>query len=218
MTLLAGTIIANARERHPSFDQTRTSNKVALNFLSAYARELQGKITTIDPEAIRLNQTTALPLAVHANGIALPANRHVVEVVALDSAGKEYPVNLIPATHRLDRTTKAASAWQIGATLYLTSPASLWARMANIAVAYVPIPTPLTTLTGATGTLAVPDTAELCLTERVAAFMAKRAPAEAKVDVAGFLRDAIEAEGSFLTDIANRLTGQMIQTRDVYDP
>lgn len=218
MTLLAGQIIDSARGHHPAFDPTRHPNKVLLQYLSACARELHGKVTRLDPEALRTEQTQAMPLAVHEDGIALTANRHVVEVVGFDAEGNEHPVELIPATHRLDRGIRAASCWQIGATLYLTSPATLWERITSLGIAYVPIPATLSTLTGATGTLAVPDTAENCLINKVAAFMAKRTPKSEGVDTAQFAADATASEEAFLADIANRLTGQVIRTRDVYDP
>ena len=215
MTLLAGTIIDAARSRHPAFDHSRHPNKVVLTYLSALVRELHGKVTKIDPDALRVEQAENLPLADHEAGITLDTNRHVIEVVAFDADEAEYPVEVIPATHRLDRSIKAASCWQIGSTLHLTSPASLWERMTRLGIALVPTPTALSALTGATGTVALPDTAELVLTEKCAAFMAKRADLPS---VVGFLADATAAEDAFLADIANRHTGTVVRTRDVYDP
>lgn len=215
MTLLAGGIIDQARGRHAAFDATRHPNKVVLQFLSAYVRELHGRVTKLNPEALRTNTDTALPLAVHADGIALGDERMVVEVVAKDADDNEFPVDLIPATHRLDRGIRAASAWQIGSTLYLTSPASLWQRMAVIGIASVPIPVTLAALTSA---IALPDTAEKALVEQAALFMAKRSDTDTKIDRAAFAAEAEKSETLFLDDISNRMTAQVFRTRDVYDP
>lgn len=215
MTLTAATIIEQARGRSPVFDPTRHPNKVVLQFLSAKVRELHGRVTKIDPEAVRSDVSAALPLADHAAGIDLGTTRHVVEVVAFDTRGSEYPVSIIPATHRLDDAITPACCWQIGSRLYLTSPASLWQRMVRVVAAVVGVPG---TLTGVADTIALPDAAELALVEACAAFMARRAPADAKLDVRGMIAYATDCEAAFLEDVANRLTGQVIQTRDVYRP
>lgn len=218
MTLVASDIIDQARGRSAAFDVSRHPNKVVLQFLSAKVRELQGKVTKIDPESVRSDITTALPLANHAAGIALGEQRMVVEVVALDSAGTEYPVTLLPATHRLDEATPIAAAWQLGQRLYLTSPASLWTRMVSLAIAVVPTSSTIAALATA---IPLPDAAELALVEACAAFMAKRHPVDPKtpaVNVSLLVSEAKEAESHFLIDVANKLTGQVILTRDVYRP
>ncbi len=217
MTLTAAGIIDQARGRHAAFDPTRHPNKVVLQYLSAYVRELHGKVAKRDPEALRSNVDQVLPLAVHENGIALADNRLVVEVVAQDARGYQYPVDLIPAQQRLDRGVRSASAWQIGNVLYLTSPATLWTRMVKVGIALVSVPVPLATLAA---TIPLPDTAELALVEKCAAYMARRhrQSKDEPLDVTLALAAAAEAEAEFLADITNRLTAQVFRTRDVYDP
>lgn len=220
MSLTAGSIIDQARGVHRVFDLTRHPNKVVLQFLSRYAKELHGRIAAVDPDAVREDVVTNLPLADHAAGIALPENRMVVEATGVDARNTQYPIDVIPATHRNDRGIRWASAWQIGAVLYLMSPATAWSRITSIAVAIVPTPDSVTTLGSA---LALPDAAENVLVEQTAAFMARRHAMEAdpkapRLDLSVFMGSAKDAEAAYLKDVVNRLSGQLVRTRDVYDP
>ncbi len=215
MSLTAGTIIDQARGRSQTFDLTRHPNKVVLQFLSAKVRELHGKVAKIDPEAIRTEVTADLPLSDHEAGIALGTTRFVAEVVAFDANESEFPITLLPATHRLDEATSTASAWQIGDRLYLTSPAALWTNVVRISVALVGVPDSLTSLASV---VALSDAAEMALVEACAAFMARRSDVALKLDVRGIVAYAQECEKTYLEDVANRLTGQVFQTRDVYRP
>jgi hypothetical protein len=212
MPLTASTIIDQARGRDARFDVSRIPNKVALQFLSAKVRELHGKVARIDPEQVRSDISTPLPLADHEAGIDLGTTRYVSEVVGFDANGAEYPITLIPATHRLDATVSMQSAWQIGSRLYLTSPAANWQRIVTIVAAIVGVPA---TLTGLNDAVALPDAAELALVELLSAFFAKRVGLKNYRD---YVADAESAEQRFLEDVANRITGQVLQTRDVYRP
>lgn len=221
MPHIAGEVIDEARGRHAAFDRSRHPNKVVLQYLSGYVRELHGKIARIDPDAVRSEQVTALPLLVHDDGITLPENRLVVEAVVADSASRTYPLTIIPASHRFDRRTLAQSVWQIGNVLYLSSPSTLWTNYAAIGVALVATPATLTALTGAEGTIDLPDTARHALVEAVAAYMARRLPLDPKhplVDPRQFQAISTAAEESFLADVLNNLSGKTFLTRDVYRP
>lgn len=220
MPLTAASVIDQARGVHRVFDVTRHPNKVVLQFLSRYAKELHGRVAAIDPEVSREITTATLPLADHAAGIALPENRLVVEVYGVDGNQLEAPIDLIPATHRNDRGVRWASAWQIGSTLFLMSPASGWQRLASIKVGLVATPSSLTSLASE---IALPEAAENVLVEQTAAFMARRHamendPKAPKLALSEFMQTAKDAEAAYLKDVTNRLSGQVVRTRDVYDP
>lgn len=217
--LTSGSIIDQARGRHAGFDISRHPNKVVLQFLSAFTKQLHGRIAKIDDEALRLDATFPLPLANFAAGIPLPMNRNVVEVLAVEPTnGRRFPLNIVPMRARHDRNVSIGACWIEGSTLFLSFPEQNWQNMSAIVVGYIPVPVPLANLNDV---LAVPDTAELACVESCAAFMAKRMPIDPKGGTAQyevFKTDAAEAERAFLEDIINRQTGQTFQTRDVYNP
>jgi hypothetical protein len=217
MALLVGDVIDSARDRHVAFDRERCPQGMAIRMLSEYAIELHGKVMEIDEDVLRVEFSTNLPLAVFANGIALPANRTVVSVAALATGAnaRTFPVDLIPAEQRFDYNTPAAAAWQIGDVLYLRGDAQQWLNVASIAIATVPIPAPLTRSTDA---LFLPDTAKRALAENVALAFALRGHSDEAlpaIDTAAFAARAARAEESYLDEVRNRLTGRSFHTRDV---
>jgi len=222
MAILTGTVLDKARDRHASFDEKRVPVRMARRFLSDYVRALHGKITAIDPEALRVQLLTNLPLANHDAGIALPANRYIASVMAIDPATsnpqQNYPIALLNAQTKDAWNAPVAAAWQIGDTLFLRSPASLWTGLGSIGIAYVPLPVELAT---AADVLPVPDAAELACVENLALFMARRGSMDSSappIDVGVFAQIAAAAEQTYLDDVINRLTGQVFLTRDVWPP
>lgn len=211
MTLLAGSVIDAARDRHVSFQPKHQPSGPMLRFLSRYVRELHGKIARLDEDILRVEEVVVLPLADHTAGIVLPANRTIVEIAAVPVDGSDpVIIDLIPAATRNDRNAPFAAAWQVGDRLYLRSPATAWNRMTAVGIWTVPIPVPLV---NAASELPVPDTAENAVVEALAAFMASRVPG---LDVGQFKAIAAEAERVFLDDVQNRLGGRTFRTRDVW--
>jgi hypothetical protein len=219
MPLLAGDVIDSARDRHAEFDPRRQPDKMLLRTLSDYVAHLSGRITAIDPDALRIEESYELPLADFDAGIALPANRYIAEIVAKDpdtaARPRSYPVALIGAEQRFARNGPLAAAWQIGDRLYLRGPAETWRFMGSIAVAYVAQPVALATLEDV---LALPDSAKLACTEYLALFMARRAGAKANPPIAieTFASAASGAESALIEDVKNRLTGRVFFTEDVW--
>jgi hypothetical protein len=217
MTLLAGDVIESARDRHMAFVRELAPQGMCLRILTQYHRELLGKIARIDEDVLRVDTVTAMPLAVFANGIALPANRTVVAVSAVPTNpnARPFDVTLVPVALRNDRSTPGAAAWQAGDVLYLRGDATNWQNVASIAIATVPVPAPV--LTSATA-LAVPDTAERAMVENVARALALRGPAKEglpPIDTSAFIATAADAETAFLNEVRNRLTGRAYHTRDL---
>jgi hypothetical protein len=223
MAIVTATVIDKARDRHAAFDRKRIPDRMARRFLSDFCRQLHGRIEALNPSALRVDLAVALPLADFDAGIALPAGaRFIAEIVAKEpdtvANPRSYPVRLIPVEQRSAPNGPLAAAWQVGNTLYLRSPASLWRYIGSLAVAYVPFPVELADVNAV---LPVPDAAELACVERVAEFMARRGstdPSAPPIDLGGFTSVADRAELAYLDDVKNQLTGMVIVTADEYQP
>lgn len=221
MPLLAGNVIDAARDRHAAFGPQRHPNKAALRFLSAYVKQLHGKVLAINPDALRVDVTASLPLTTFDDGIALPANTQaIVEVVGrypAATARSPYPITLIDASARNALNAPRGAAWRVGDTLYLRSPDTLWRDFDAIVFAVVTLPGSLAALDD---TLAVPDAAEMACIEQVAAFFAGRVAQEEETRIAldRFDQKAAEAEGHYLATVTAALTGTTFFTQDVWHP
>lgn len=217
MALLAGDLIDEARDLHPAFDKNRNPQKIVRRELSRYVTRLLSKIDQIDEAALTIEAETVMPLAVFANGIVLPANRNVQEVVAVDAQGRKYPVEIIPAGQR-DSIRQAATAWIINGVLYLNGTAATWNQVAKVAVRYTPVAGQVAT--DAT-VVPLPDSARPPIIAALAAFMAKRGHTDKDGDlppviVDGFRADLRESEGEFLEEVGNSRTSQVFRVRDVW--
>lgn len=218
MALLAGDVIDEARDRHPAFDRNRNPQKVVRRELSRYVSRLLGKIDLIDEAALSLEVSTAMPLAIFANGIVLPANRGVREVVAVDAQGKRYPLDLIPVGQRSDRTTRVASVWIVNGVLYLNGSAATWSGITSIAVSYTPLAGPVV---ADDDVLAVPDNALSACVEALALFMARRGHTDKDGDIPpivfqDFVDQSAKAEREFLEEVGDSLSSQTFRVRDTW--
>lgn len=217
MTLLAGDVIDAARDRHVAFDREWAPQGMMLRFLSQYVRRLHSLIAEIDEDVLRVETNTVLPLADFAAGIALPANRTIVGIVAQET-GTNNPrtidIALVPANLRNDRNTPAAAAFQIGNKVYLRGKASDWTRYGSVAISTVPV---------IAGVVKSSDVIDLwtdpleALADAVALAVARRGPREGAppITLGSFEKAAASSETAFLDEIRNRLTGRSYQTRDV---
>lgn len=218
MALLAERVIESARDRHAAFDRRRVPDPSALRFLSAYRKELAGKVAAIDETQLAVEQTEAMPLGDFDGGITLDANRYIAGVVARDNspAPRTIPIDLIPWAQRNDINSPLAAAWEVGGVLYLRGPETAWRFITEIGILMVPSLT--TDLAALSDDVALPAEAEKALVENTAYFMAKRGhndPNLPAISLAAFAEEAARAEASYLADVANRNTGRHFRTRDV---
>lgn len=220
MSLLAGNVIDAARDRHAAFDPKRHPNKMALRFLSSYVKQLHGKITAIDEDAVRVEITAGLPLADFSAGIPLPVNTRFVAAASVTypspSTFSPVPLTIIASGERNAFNTPAGAAWQVGGALYLAGDATRWKAFNSIAISVVTLPVDLVALQDV---LAVPDAAELACVEAVALFFAKREVQESsgdpKIGLSAFVATATDAEKSYLNDVMNNVAGRTFYTLDV---
>lgn len=211
MALVAGKVIDAAREYHVSFDPKAHPDKLCLGFLSRYVRQLHGKIVAIDPDAVRVEVTTALPLVDFDAGVALPANvRYVAEVAVryrAPSTLPPVPLDVIQSDERNARNRPPGAVWTVGSVLFLAGNAQSYTNFDQIAISVVLLPVALAVLEDL---LPVPDAAEAACVEAVAGFLAGRV-ADAKVSLTG-------AERAYLDDLGNNVSGRTFYTQDVWQP
>jgi hypothetical protein len=221
MALLAGSVIDAARDRHTAFDRKTHPSKMLLRYLSRYVKQLHGKITAIDEDAVRVEIVASFPLADFGNGIALPANtRYVAEASVTYPAPSTFapaPLEIIQSSERNARNAPANGAWQVAGSLHLAGTADRWKQFDTIAISVVTTPVDLVTLDDL---LAVPDAAEGACVEALALFMAQREAQESdgdpKIALSPFVAAFSDAEKSYLDDVKNNVSGRTFYTLDVY--
>jgi hypothetical protein len=191
---------------------------MVLRMLSRAHSRLLGVIAGIDPDLLRVETSTALPLADHADGLTLPANRNVVAVTVLQTGAnaRSFDVPIVPAHLRDDKDTHPAAVYQIGNVLYLRGTAQDWRNIASVAVATIPVPLDITASTGA---LVVPDEAFDCLVQAVALDLARRGlvpPVDGlpPIDLRAFIEFARDSEQAFLTEVRRRVSRRVAHTVD----
>lgn len=170
-TLVAGDLIRSARDEHPSFDARRHPDPVLLRALSRKQKSLVSKVIRSNSEAFVTDLETTFPLADFDAGITLPDIKYPARAEVQDAQGNKRDVDII--------AWELANNYTMGAyirngVLYLTGIAQDWVSWALIRLYYMPEVEALTKLTGATGTLVLPNSAEPCLVSYLAYFMAKR--------------------------------------------
>lgn len=221
MPLLAGSVIDQARDRHAAFDRQHHPAKGALRFLSSYVKQLHGKVTRLDSSIITLSLDTALPLAVHEDGITLPAGTRLVQEAVANPATTAFvepvPVAVLDFAQRFAPNAPRLAGWQQAGVFYLRSPNTLWSRCSSVTLTLSVLPLDLSTLED---TLAIPDAAELACVEAVASFFADRESQERETRISPdrFVAKAADAEAQFLNDVVTNLSGRVFFTQDTYQP
>lgn len=170
MPLVAGTVIDEARDLHPSFDTQTHPDKICLRFLSRWQAEVLGRALIVYPTLFDDAVTVVpLPLASFDAGYTLTEPLALSDVVVLIGS-YEYPVTLIPYESRFDPQPLYAG-WVINRTLYLSGEESKWTGATELRLRYTTQPADLTALAD---TLVIPDAAKTAAVTAIAAFMAGR--------------------------------------------
>jgi hypothetical protein len=216
MAVTAGDIIEGARDQHPSFDERRHPGRMLLRVLSGYHRDLCIKAVHQNEAILASSQTTLLPLAVFATGIALPAYQylHGGTVVPVATGSDPAPLTIVPWANRF-QAARFPAGYVLGATLFLLGAATDWTPYASIVLSYTPI---AGELTASNSVLLLPDTAAATCEAALALVMANRGTADPgmpPINVGRFAQLADEAERTFLDDIFLRRGNQTNLVREV---
>lgn len=215
MALVAGTIIDEARDWHPTFNVRDHPDKALLRALDQYQRTLIARIVQVNEDYSRTILTTALPLATFANGITLPANLLVTGAEFLDISGNRHEVDLRPMMYRDDPAPRYTLF--IGANVaYLRGAAQDWNAIQSIDIAYIPVPTALALLTDV---LTIGDSARRSLVMHLCYMMATRGTTRSDVpplNPDGFRRDWMRTEEEFLYEVATMRAGQTFTVREIW--
>lgn len=215
MPLTAGTVIETARDVHPAFEERRVPARALLRQLSAYHKELVGKVAHMDESAITATATFPFPSNTFPS-LALPAYDYLRGATL--RSGTDHSdtraLVIIPWAARKD-PGPFPSAWIDGANLVLQGRDLDWGAWDQLEVEYVPNAPDLTALSS---TFLVPDTALGTLAAHLARFMARRGhmdPALPPIPLSLLEQQAHDAEEAFLRDIFLRRGAQTIVTREV---
>lgn len=166
----AGTIIDEARDLHPSFVVRHHPNKVLLRQLERREKEMLRRALEINEDYRSATLTTAMPLAVFANGITLPTGVTPTGADYIDAAGDRFEIQLRPWHHRGDPAPLRTGYVKAG-VVYLRGIAADWNGATSVLIYHTPAVTALTTLTSV---LAIGDEAKDHLVADLAYFMARR--------------------------------------------
>ncbi len=177
-SLVAGDLIDEARDEHPTFDDRRHPGKALRRRLNRYQRELIPEITTRNRSILTDVLEQSLPLADFAAGVVVPDYSYpaVVEIEGPPEAGE-----LKNRTFDIDIVEWAArhgyhmASYLRNNVLYLTGTARDWNGLTTLRFYYVP---EVDDLTAPTSTLILPNSARSCLVANLAAFMASRGRTE----------------------------------------
>src|SRR5574342_491449 len=102
MTLLAGTLIDEARDLHVSFSDRDHPTKLLLRELDRYQKALLSRALIINEDYLNSVQQTAMPLAVFANGITLPVGAIPTRAEFVDTHTHSHELEIKPWAYRQD--------------------------------------------------------------------------------------------------------------------
>jgi len=171
MSLIAGDLLADAEAlAYPYVADGAVAPVPLLRTLSALDAEVTGMIVSVAPHLLVVNATPiSVVFATNATGYTLVAARSYVDFKLEDSDNVFYPVRIVP-TKQLDKTVGPHPCAVVeGVTLFpVDAQGNRWQSTSSdrrywrggedtLHYRYVVPDIRLTTLTGATGTLASPD-------------------------------------------------------------
>lgn len=220
-SLVAADLIQSARDEHPLFDDRRHPKLILLRALSRCQRRLVPKINRVNTKFLTEELETALPLADFAAGITLPDYSFPVGVEVQSPSSVQGGTNIfaVDIISREARLRYALCVYIRNNVLYLSGDANDWVGFTYVRFYYVAEVDPLTTYTGAGGTLVLPNAAEPCLVAYLSHFMAKRTQKAEGVeapDKRTFREGWKEAERDFLDELAMHTQAEVSVVRDVF--
>ena len=218
MTLLAGTLIDEARDMHVSFDARHHPPKALLRELDRYQGELLSRALQMNEDYLSSTLQTALPLATFADGIGISADHIPTRAEAVDLHGDPHDLTLLPWAYRQDPAPRIAG-YINSSRLFLRGTAADWTLFTRIDLFLRPRPAALTALAGTDGELTIGDASRNALVTRLARFMAFRGHTEAETPKPSPQEyDDLwrEAEARFIEEVADMRSGESFNIREVW--
>jgi hypothetical protein len=200
MTLVAGTVIDEARDLHPSFDPQTHPDKICLRFLSRWQKATLQRALTIYQGLIDGGLTIIpLPLVDFDAGEALADVMSLVDITVTVGL-QTYPVTILPYHARFDPQPEFA-CWFVNGVLYLAGKPNDWTQASKLTVRYLEVPADLI---DKTSPLVLPDHALSAAVHAIAGFIAGRGISRTQgvnADPAYFQGLAVEAEAAWLESL-----------------
>jgi hypothetical protein len=177
MALDIDSLIEQARDTHPAFDDTMNPDGMLLRYATRLERELvsecykrrKGVISTVD--------SIALPLANFSAGEVFPVAGNEPALFVRGGTvlkdGIAQSVAFVTEWEHRERPPVFPSFYLLMGVLYLTAREQDWLGWDELQVVYVPQPQPL----GPGSVLSLPDSVESVVVRELAAFLAERTPA-----------------------------------------
>ncbi len=208
-SLTAGAIITEARDHHVSFDDRRHPDRTLFRLLSSYQRSIVAKVARVNPALCASNLFVTLPLADFAAGVTLPSFTYVLPHPTLITENNQIrePIDLINATLQSDFEQPRKFAYLQGNQLFLGRRAENYQAYTQLRLQIVLTPPDLVSLDDP---LVLPDYAEDAYAGHLSSKMAMRADPP----VAALAGN--QAEGDFLTTVAQQKGAEASHTRDVF--
>lgn len=215
--MVTADVIRSARSLHPTFDKNRHPDRMLVETLSRYQRELLARIIRLDDSLAVTFFDTPLPLADFDSGIALPAYKYPssVEVTHVGAAGHQRvaTVDLVPWQ---DHKAYHGAAYIRNGVLYLTGRAQSWAGFSNVRFYYIPEPDAVDL--SLEGTLDfLPQAAEPVVVAYLCKVMAGRGghgPNEVAPNVGQFTKDWRDSESYFFDEIGHHTQAVVSTVKD----
>lgn len=198
--MIAKNVITAARDLHMGFDPNSHPDAGAVRFLSGYMTELMGKALMRYPSLWSDEQEVALPLATFAAGAALDSPFFLDDVVGQVGTGQD-PIRIVPYEHRHDNGLPGRFVYTVNGMLFLSGVAGDWSPYESLVVRYAKVPT---ALVADTGTIPLPDNAEMALRYALAHFWSGRGSQRQDVEAPSsryFESQHMKAEDSFLESL-----------------
>lgn len=173
MSFPASDIIADARLRHPLFDDKVLPTPVALGLLDGYVRRLRADVMNRFPEVLASQVTFSMPLPDFELGAVMPPYYTILDITAfLNVNGLERgeQVALIPMQQRFDSGLWPA-AYVVRDGLYLKGEPGEWQGYAALLVTFVPSDSKLT---APSALVDLPDACYAACVENLAALFGAR--------------------------------------------
>lgn len=183
MALIAGELIDEARDFHPSFDAQTVQEKILLRQLSRAERAIYQLVLEVADEVITVPEVidlATIQAALAANaGIALPAHLLVSSgTVRIVNTERLAPLILLSYVHQHDPPYPwRPTAWVEGGDLVLMDLRRFlgtnhgWENFDQITLQLVPAPTQITDVADP---LSLPDIARNTIVDQLVVFMAGR--------------------------------------------
>lgn len=212
MPLNLSSLIRQARDTHPTFDERAHPDPVLVRALSLFASELAGEAQRVQRNLVSVAHTVALPLADFAAGATLPAFDYPHGLSGFTAAGDEVPINLVSWELRKSPVPWPAATIH-GGSLHLLGGEGDWKWATRLVFHYWPAPTELTSMSGI---ITLPDSAAPALVAHLRVVMARRNPKDAGTSAEEYRGERDQAISAWIDKLGQQNAAKTLTVHEVW--